>query len=533
MTNAEHNHTSPQEQRDLIEALDRVDRGKGEYPTYGYLWHLSAAGVVEVSAGADGDYVVNGTVWQGLYDTPAKIALIDTGVADHPNLRGRLRRDLGVDFGSDLAGAVYRGAESWADVMARWGSTDEPPAADARPTREPRGRLPKLDSADNISALLAELNLALEPAAQDALCALLVERTAKGVTIRDLDAQDQRYPSHGTATAGMIVGAPIMDDDGGFEETVFPYFGVDPFSELVPIATSFEPEPLQLTLALLYAYSIGVDVIHVPRGMDNPGRPLRPDPRPDPMSTRYGSHGDAWLMFEAVIAAVSKRIPVVCAAGNIGDDRLSYPAQLTAPDNGIIAVGAVTAVGRRAGYASYGEGLTLVAPSNDSIVYNKHQIRLDHRARGAVSHRWTIHHRLDGGYLEYSPVAPLSVDVPGARGFRGGVGSTEEGDVRRDYTLFGGTSAASAIVAGVAGLMRRAVSCSEATGGTRWNGMTVKDALVASAASAIGTHALRPDVSNRSDTNLSPVELKTANFGAGLVNAQAAIAHIKRAPGAA
>lgn len=75
--------------------------------------------------------------------------------------------------------------------------------------------------------------------------------------------------------------------------------------------------------------------------------------------------------------AISRKIPIVCAAGNDAESQLIYPAALAADDNGIIAVGAVTAEGFRSGYSDYGEGLTLVAPLDDYEVYNRHQSRLD------------------------------------------------------------------------------------------------------------------------------------------------------------
>ncbi|MEM8662874.1 MAG: S8/S53 family peptidase, partial [Pseudomonadota bacterium] len=472
----------------------------------------------------DGDYEVKDTVWDGLREEPARIALIDTGVSDHPNLVGRLRKDLAIDFGTDLGGAVYRGNDPWQTVLQRWGSTDAPPADADRPAREPRGRLPKLHTAADFDSLLKDLNVHLGSARHKALVETLIERTAKGVTIRDIDAQDQRYPSHGTATAGLLVATPTFTADGEFEPGTLPLFGVDPYSELVPIATSFEPEPIQLILALLYAYVIGADVIHMPRGTENPGRAPRDEPRENFVPTRYGSHAEGWTMFEAVMIAVSRRIPVVCAAGNQGDDRLTYPASLAADDNGIVAVGAVSALGRRSGYASYGDGLTLVAPSNDSAVYNKHQIRLDPNARGALTHRWTIHSRLAGRYVEYSHLAPLSIDVPGARGYRGGVGATVPGNRAADFTLFGGTSAASAIVAGVAALMRRKVPANHKSGGPQWNGVLVRKTLAETASQQIAGRDLRPDRSNHSDETHDDKALAKRLFGAGVVDAKAAIA---------
>jgi hypothetical protein len=77
----------------------------------------------------------------------------------------------------------------------------------------------------------------------------------------------------------------------------------------------------------------------------------------EPKMAQGGSNPDRlWKILKRLMIGVSRKIPVICAAGNSGESQLIYPASLAAADNGIVAVGAVTVEGFRAGYSNYGEG---------------------------------------------------------------------------------------------------------------------------------------------------------------------------------
>ncbi len=503
--------------------LDAPDRGREDYPPYDYLWHLDAIGVLETSYSAiHRSTRVKDTLWglEGLSDDPATIALIDTGVAAHPNLFNRLDTDRAIDLGTAKGGAVYRGGRSWQDFLAAYSSNDAMP--EGRPRREPRGTLAGFEDRDEIEALLGRAGLGAGWDKHDLLVELMTERTRGGVALRDLSIQDQRYPTHGTSAAGLVVGTPIVTDQKKPHPAYLPYFGIDPWSRVLPIATSFEPEPLQLTFALLYAFQQDVDVILMPRGADNPSRAPRTDPRENAAGTRYDELDPYWDLFDEVFVSVSRHIPIVCAAGNEGDDRMIYPAVLAheTGNNGIIAVGAVSAAGRRSGYGSYGPGLTLVAPSSDGEVYSRHQMRIDSFAREARSHEWTIHAELEGAYVPHAHQAILTTDIVGPRGYTDDVAPVGGTDVGADFALFGGTSAASSIVAGVVALMRRAHP------DNGWSGTAVKEILMATANGRIGDTPLTPDISNASDHDLSDDELHERLFGAGMVDARAAVLRI-------
>lgn len=534
---------APLDVNDPRAALNDPKRGNEDYPAYDYLWHLAAISVIELDppAPTGGPRKVTDTVWGDprLSDKAALVALIDTGIADHVNLTGRIRHDLSIDFGTAAGGAVYRQNTDWAKFLNAWGSKSSAPASGSSPNREYRGRLKDLDTPTAIRGVLVGLGIG-QPAPDPAdrlkrLVKSLAQLTSDGVVLRDLAAQDQRYPSHGTASAGLVVGTPLIAGtapadpaNAKFQRGTPPYFGVDPWSEIISIAMSFEPEPMQLALAVLYAYTCGADVILMPRAIDDPARAPRPDPR-DPWDLRHRTRYDLskdWDLVEAVVVAVSKQIPIVCASGNEGDHQLIFPASLAGQDNnGLIAVGAVTARGRRSAYGNYGDGLTVVAPSNDGRLYNRHQVRIDPRAREATAHNYAIHDEID--YVPYAHEAPLTIDIPGPRGYQGD--QLTGGDQSDDITLFGGTSAASAIVAGVLALMRRARASKS------WSGISAKEWLKKSARQTLAGGPLTEDISNETDidpnVHLAPRPgLTKAIFGAGLVDAKAAINLCRIAP---
>ncbi|MCB1403367.1 MAG: hypothetical protein KDJ81_11620, partial [Rhodobacteraceae bacterium] len=71
----------------IKDALGDPERGRELYDDYYGLWHLAAMGVIDVEATPGGvGWKVKDVIWrdEGLSAEPARIALIDTGVADHP-----------------------------------------------------------------------------------------------------------------------------------------------------------------------------------------------------------------------------------------------------------------------------------------------------------------------------------------------------------------------------------------------------------------------------------------------------------------
>lgn len=534
---------------------------------YFWLWHLAALNVIEADFGPAPTVIppedqsalrnqpapaILSTLWDGIHGTAhATAALIDTGVSRaHPNLASRLDNGRSIDLTSHRYGAQ---------------------TAQILPGNTPTSREEKKAFFDHLNIdTLGISNLA--PHEMDFLESMVAEyRGSKGVVRRMLDAEET-FASHGTACAGLIVGEPAVISNGTQQPpeevmgvgtlndnpNLLPYFGVDPFSKLISIRTSFESDPYQFIAAFLYAWSCKVDVIIMPRGLPDPIRaPLQPKndlkaeletwrgrhaadlfarldaagpAQVDPNGTQAGHLPDRpWKILRELIVAISKKIPVVCAAGNDGESQLIYPASLAAEDNGIIAVGAVTAEGFRAGYSNYGEGLTVVAPSDDYEIYTRHQTRLDRSDPLLSMHDYSV-----GAAREvvFSALDLVSTDLPGVFGYDAGAGPWSRvlpgqgnpGVGGGYYTAFGGTSGASCLIGGVLLLAQRA---RRASGQARLDGATLKALLRSSSSTntvvAPGYRPLTPDAMNADDED----QLEASYFfGAGLPDASNLLAAV-------
>jgi subtilisin family serine protease len=548
-------------------------------PNYYYLWHLAALGIIDADFGPapaaippneasavrnEPGPVISGTVWDQIASagpvSPARVALIDVGVApQHPNLVTRVDAEASIDLTTHRYGARYLAV-----------------ADDADPYR-PEGREAFFAGLD-ISGLG---NLNLMPADKTYLDQMVDELESGEGALRTLINPEDLFAAHGTSCASLIVGEPAAvadgDDDNvslppesAFDEAsdavtpsrnknLLPYFGADPYSRLVSIRTSFEEDAWQFIAAFLYAYHTQCDVIVIPRGLPDPVRtPFLPKDdlkadlenlrnqeaadlfarieqasqypdEIDPNAIQQGANPNrAWNILAAVVVAVSKKIPVICAAGNSGESQLIYPSNLAADDNGIIAVGAVTAEGFRAGYSNYGDGLTLVAPSDDSEVFNRHQLRVDRVSPFAESH---LYDAGAGKEYRYSEFSLLAADIPGAFGYSSGTDpwssilppGDNPGEGGGYYTSFGGTSGACALVGGVAALVQRAHKAANGAG-ARLDGAAVKgilaDACHNDALVAPGYRPLTPDCMNTDNEDMAN---KSYFFGAGLLDASKAV----------
>ena len=537
------------------------------YPPYYYLWHLCVLGVLRAER-VDGSPCpeIVGTLWDDLdadrgsdAHHATTISMIDVGVGhNHPNLV-----QVDMDRAIDL-------------VTHRYGARRRPVVADG--DLHPEERLPFFQK-------LSIEGLDLRPFSMDEQAALtsFVDKLqkSKGV-VRMTETLDAALPSHGTAVAGLAVGDPglVFMEDGrivepvslqdfvkerpkgrslSIRDNVVPYVGVDPFSKLVPIKTSFDADPRPLIAALLYAYQIGSDVILLPRDIPDPTRGILPvkeelsSQKPEIDSASEATSRDEsatrrdWTILEKLLISVSKEIPIVCAAGNSGESQLIYPACLAGekePDgkepNGIIAVGAVNADGCRAGYSNYGRGLTVVAPSNDGEIYNRHQARIDWGNPATKLHQYGLgsHQK-----IPYSHYTIATTDLPGAWGYADGSvpyvanlpPENNPGFAGGYYTGFGGTSAAAGLTAGVVALMNRAHKA-YAGPDARLTGIEAKTILMDAAnlrpdrlqsqggGKARGSE-FKPDPMN---SEAEAEAVSSVFFGAGLVDAAEAVQKIKR-----
>lgn len=452
--------------------------GREKYSRYYYLWHLVAIKALKVSApeggdsdeddGDDGDSPASGgcplvtdTAWEGPNNNEnITVGLIDMGVArHHPNLEPKAD-----DGGTEEPRVLWDKA---LDLSSHpFGVTTA--ALDKPHLENPKQHLLEIlndnDLKDDITGGDAEFIEILENL-----------RVGWGVE-REVEKYAQSFATHGTACAGLVSGTSY-DDQVGNIGNIAVYYGVDPYSKIIPITTSISADPYQLIAAFLYARAQDVDVILFPRDAADPKKMPASEHLDAGEKNRLYSSPEielAWRLFERVIIHVSKKIPVVCAAGNDGRSELIYPASLAAEnsdeieegedtENGIIAVGSVSYLGYRSGYSNYGSGLTVVAPSDDGEVYNRHQIRLDRQAEAATDF-WVkkVHSNRDIEKIPFSAARLVTLDVPGPRGYASGsraglLQSRKEAvdDPGGLYTEIGGTSGAAAIVAGAVALMQR------------------------------------------------------------------------------
>ncbi|WP_253284665.1 MULTISPECIES: S8 family serine peptidase [unclassified Ruegeria] len=443
--------------------------GQEDYKRYYYLWHLVAIKAITVQtppASSQGCPEIGSVEW----DFPdskreAHIGLIDMGVAPyHPNLvappmstdTDQILWDKAIDLASHPYGARY------VDLGAV-------PASD-RHVEKPVALLASIPTGATIAGLNAD-----ERAIVDEI------RAGCGVE-RYVQAYDDRYAAHGTSCAGLTSGTAYIGDQYGNTGNIAAYFGVDPLSKVIPITTSISPSPKELIAAFLYAYAQKVHVILLPRDAADPehwsGYPsLDANEKTRLHETLPGEPDQdaididaSWRLLKKVIEWVSLEIPVVCAAGNDGRSELIYPAKMSSdPNNGVISVGAVSYNAYRSGYSNYSSHLTVVAPSDDGEVYNRHQIRLDRDAAPATDFHWDEDlHKTPGSCTAKIPSVPyasqrlITLDAPGPRGYVEGslAGPVETRAKAADdpaglYTEFGGTSGASALVAGVIAMMQR------------------------------------------------------------------------------
>lgn len=517
---------------------------------YKAFWHLEAVNVLQVDQEGT---AYDSNVWESLETreakTPALVALIDTGVSNHGYLKENVDCDRGLDLtGMPIPPAVATGTRAGGPFCG-------------------------------INRAMLENDLGIHEILRDRdlfeRLVGFVEEQASQVPF-DTGAPNtanRLFSAHGTACAGLVVAKSPLEEmgDGGTPKKKdaevlkengttagsgsnedkkktpqsLAYYGVDPFSKLFSITTTFAPKPRTLILAFLYAYKNQADVILFPRGLNaNVEQEWMLEDENDDESAATQSSAVDWLLLRAVILGISRRIPIVCPAGNDAESRLIPPASLalvSPGDNGIIAVGAMAYNGHRASYSTYGNELTVTAPSDDGEMLNVDQARLDETDRFFENYpyqetikaaKWQNKEFHEAGFSE---ATVLAIDVPGTFGFSAsGNQSNGDGDSVTPYsghfTEFGGTSAAASIVAGVVALMQRAAKSRSVEGkaGERLSGPKIRKILTETArphdadlphleGAELGDKKLKGDRINDQLLTLPQA------FGSGLVDAEAAV----------
>jgi subtilisin family serine protease len=444
-----------------------------------YLWHLHGIGLLEeVERGKNSDkqtVFLPHQLWKPKepLERVSRVAIIDNGcVRRHPNLAaGRIR--FPIEFSRSMVGTVYR----------------DP--------REPGDTGPDPDLAlekDRILAALAGCglgDLAVKAEEEDDnrnKPSLALREAIRAVCEGNWPAFDiettvqspaERFSPHGTACAGLV-GADAEVEETGDGQPANPwaidYSGVNPLAEIIPITTVYNQDYWPIIMALLYAVVREADVILIPRAIEEMAAPEEDPDTSDPRHSRLLTDDTRYADFRLlrhVLRAVSDAIPVVVPAGNNGAGGIEFPAKFS---NGefpsLIVCGAVNNNGVRSAYSSTGANDIIHAPSDDSQELTRDDTRYDEfswRAR-----RLSMLPAQDGAIgNRYGAYGILAIDVPGFYGYTvEGNNPIDYGEQRNPaeldeqfdradlrprslYAIFGGTSAASSIVAGVCSLVQK------------------------------------------------------------------------------
>lgn len=398
------------------------------YADYPALWHLESLGILD--ALRSGAHPAPG-------QRPSRVAIIDTSVAvRHPCLEPAIDSQLAIDFFSNRLGA-FPYLESDECIQ----------------TELPNLGTDVVDELPLASQLLKELVDRLSPGSAS---------HANGIA----PTTSADFSGHGTAIAGLVGARPcVVPAATGFRasgaqlsEIPLPYAGADPFCEMVPISTNFDTDPESLILALLYAEIIDASVILIPRSFPDPFRTVPSLASEDGMLDALlpvqptQRERKLWEELAQLLVAISMHRPIVAAAGNAQEVGGIYPANLASEYNGIISVGAVNAKGHVAGYST-SRGITVMAPSNDGTTFDRRSVRLDEHAADFPDR--LCPKRNNNTYFSHFEI--VSTDVPGRHGYSY---SPYESDEPKEglrefgsyFCRFGGTSAASAIMAGFVSL---------------------------------------------------------------------------------
>lgn len=487
--------------------------GEGSYPRYHGLWHLKELNVVDSLA------TYKSAAWTKAHQeikknnqSRVRVALIDTSVdCKHPNLEGVINHELAIDLVSNAFG--------------RFAQNTKLPKSDfdkfANEYREELEKEYKQLTSDLYSTKSDDTTLALGSEINDIEKILLLLGKMLDSLFGDQKKLAQpaslaSFSSHGTSMAGIIAGTPnevqlhvpnTLRDATPREDAkiMMPYAGINPFAEIVPISTSADPSAMQSLLALIYASVIGADLIVIAAHLAGPQKQeidatstdmltkVQTSLKTEVSSDLYGDSDsppgfqEDWELFDRFIKKVSVWRPIICAAGNSATDVLAYPASLARENDGILAIGARTSANR---IASYSPGLdsnnkvTFFALSGDGERRDADLFRLDpYRTRAHQHENSGIFKEKDGkSAIELTAVeAILAPDVPGRFGQTGSIflnaksGKGSYFDPPSAYSTFSGTSAASAIAAGI-------ISLKMATGdlgrpGKGYQGSVLRNAL--------------------------------------------------------
>lgn len=445
-----------------------------------YLWHLVQLGLLaplEPKAQFAKPTLIGAELWKKAKGAPAiTVAMIDTGIdTGHPNLKAAAKDFRQVDFGPSLWGVTYSPPATIAET--------EKAAVEPQPGIVPPLALTEADKL--LDAIIPKdgVDAELRSQCRSVLCSKAAAATQgpspASAPFANLTLQDPStlFGAHGTGCAGLIAGnSPEYDKDSTGSDTALPYLGVNPYARILPISTPYSHEILPVVMGLLYALRAGAQVIYMPRGVpdilartkavegsphrtriDDPGDPTRVAPADHASNAKLKAHQK---LFENLLAHLCASRLVVVAAGNSGrGTQLSYPASLRQSDKvrfeNLLVIGARNFLGH---VSSYSDGRDLPdmvwMPSDDGFAYDARDQRFD---GGSYSGDEI---RDPAKATAYSPYGLFSLDPRGSYGHDSGQNEDPAENAAAGtgglYTLFGGTSGASALAAGLISLLVQA-----------------------------------------------------------------------------
>ena len=278
-----------------------------------------------------------------------------------------------------------------------------------------------------------------------------------------------RKEFHGTSVSSVIA-ANTSD--------AFGMLGVAPQTQILPVRVMGINETTTVeavAVGLLYAADRGADVINLSLGSSTPT--------------------NLWAGVIDDILEANPDLVIVAASGNEDNDQPNYPAAF--PD--VLSVGASNFLGQRSPYSSFGSTVDVVAPGGDISQYGFGGLLV---AGGTwVPELWE-------GIPEDQSISNLAFDQRGT------------------YLFTQGTSFASPAVAGVVALMKgedpeRSVTREQINA-------VLRSTANRDAVSLIEEDLSRYQVTSQNKAANVEAEAKTYFLGEGLVDAEAAIAAVKR-----
>lgn len=405
-------------------------KGTGRRPQFHALWHLMTLGVVtDLKYFFSDEWSVVNKDLENNQDHQVKVAIIDTMPAyTHPNLAPAIDKNDIYDF------------SSW-------------------PKKKYGCHIPE-DAAPHIAF----------GAHGTAVAGLIAAKPRDGVKLR----RPRKFDG-----AGAKTGLKDLPDDP--THIGLPYAGINPFARIIPIVVSAAPDPAMLAAALECAADVCADIVVIADSWDRGGSPYSDVGYADlsELPVEYGTpippDDDAvsWQRAEDMLRILCTKAFVFCAAGNEPRGELVYPASASAPRSGPWAVGACDSDGVDLTYSPRSETVR-DGPGNHRLITT---LSSEHPRLDTDSQKLDPWAKLDDG-LEFPdwlfkagwPAQDIvATDVPGSAGYNPSpydfIPYEHDGnhlEIASLYCRFSGSSAATAIAAGLASLavaLQRAKDC--------------------------------------------------------------------------